>query len=69
MTITSLGTGLFTTLNLSVPPATVSGNGQYHVALLTLAISGRFWLLRGEGEEAERQLLGGRARIQTQICN
>ena len=36
MPITLLGTGLSTTLNLSVPPATLSGNGQYHVAPMTV---------------------------------
>lgn len=36
MPITSLGTELTTTLNLSVPPATVSGNGQDHVAPMTV---------------------------------
>jgi hypothetical protein len=64
-----LGTGLCTTLNLSVPPTTMSGNGQYHVALKDcFAISSGFWLLRGEGEVSWRQFLGERACNQTQMC-
>lgn len=66
MPIALLGTGLPTTLNLSVPPATVAGNGHYHVAL-TVAISGGLWLLRGDVGGARRQILGGRTHIRMQV--